>query len=111
VALCLWLGDNGVALSMVKRAQYSNRYQTSNFEEHQQSNIWKAFLGKILKIGIHYLIDYLINLFNQVVCSRFAWSHHSVHPIYKSSSTKDPKNYPAIMVGHTLSKLYATVNV
>jgi hypothetical protein len=24
VALCLWLGDNGVALSMVKRAQYSN---------------------------------------------------------------------------------------
>jgi len=24
VDLCLWLGDNGVALSMVKRAQYSN---------------------------------------------------------------------------------------
>jgi hypothetical protein len=24
VALCLWLGDNGVALSMVKQAQHSN---------------------------------------------------------------------------------------
>jgi hypothetical protein len=24
VGLCLWLGDNGVALFMVKRAQYSN---------------------------------------------------------------------------------------
>jgi hypothetical protein len=25
VALCLWMGGNGVALPMVKRAHYSNR--------------------------------------------------------------------------------------
>jgi hypothetical protein len=34
VALCLWLGDNGVALSMVKRAHqhYSNNYEQFPFK-------------------------------------------------------------------------------
>ena len=27
-ALCLWLGENGVALSMVKQEQYSNHHHT-----------------------------------------------------------------------------------
>jgi hypothetical protein len=35
VALCLWLGDNDLTLSMVKRAQYSNRSQsTSEVMQH-----------------------------------------------------------------------------
>jgi hypothetical protein len=35
VALCLWLGDNGVALSMVKRAQHSNKDQREIIHAHE----------------------------------------------------------------------------
>jgi hypothetical protein len=34
---------------------------------------------------------------------------HIIHPIRKSTSSVDPNNYRIIMVGHTFSKLYATV--
>ena len=42
LALCLWLGDNGVALSKVKRARqhYSNRLWAHTI--FGQSNHWKV---------------------------------------------------------------------
>ena len=50
-------------------------------------------------------------LFNHVVREGFppVWSHHIIYPIHKSGATFDPNNYRTIMVGHTFSKLYATV--
>jgi hypothetical protein len=38
-----------------------------------------------------------------------AWSHHIIHLIHKSTPNSNPNNYRTIMVGHTFSKLYATV--
>lgn len=57
------------------------------------------------------LVSYLVGLFNHVVrtCFPFAWSHHTIHLIHKSGPRSDPNNYRMIMVGHTFSKLYATI--
>ncbi|KAH9310215.1 hypothetical protein KI387_038126, partial [Taxus chinensis] len=71
----------------------------------------EGFQAEFFKHGLDTLNSYLVDLFNQVVCTGFpkSWSHHIIHPIHKSGPTSDPNNYRMIMVGHTFSKLYATV--
>jgi hypothetical protein len=65
--------------------------------------------GSKKKQGLHAMDNHLADLFNHAVCMSFpqSWSHHIIHPIHKSSSSTDPNNYRTIMVGHTLSKIYA----
>jgi hypothetical protein len=65
----------------------------------------------LLKHGVNSLKSYIVDLFNQVVCSGFPPSRtqHIIHLIHKSESSYDPNNYRTIMVGHTFSKLYATI--
>jgi hypothetical protein len=50
-------------------------------------------------------------MFNHVVHTGFpqSWLHHTIHPIHKSGSSVDPNNYGTILVGHTLSKIYAMI--
>jgi hypothetical protein len=71
----------------------------------------EGFQVKIFKQGLHATDNHLVGLFNHVVYTGFppSWSHHIIHPIRKSSSSMDPKNYRTIRLGHTFSKLYATV--
>jgi hypothetical protein len=67
--------------------------------------------AEFLKQGIRSLESYIVDLFNQVVCSGFplSWTRHIIHPIHKFGSSSDPNNYRTIMVGHKFSKLYATI--
>jgi hypothetical protein len=67
--------------------------------------------AEFIKHGVRSLESYIVDLFNQVVCSGFpiAWARHIIHPIHKSRSNSNPNNYCTITVGHTFSKLYATV--
>jgi hypothetical protein len=71
----------------------------------------EGFQAEFFKHGLHALVSHLVDLFNHVVRTGFpsAWSHHIIHPIHKSGPSSDPNNYRTIMVGHTFSKLYATV--
>jgi len=74
----------------------------------------EGFQVALLKHGLHAMHSHLANLFNHLVCMGFPlsnkpWSHHTIHLIHKSSSSMDPNNYRTIMVGHTISKLYATI--
>ena len=70
----------------------------------------EGFQEEFFKHGLHPLVGYLVDLFNQVVRDGFpdSWTHHIIYPIHKSGPTSDPNNYRTIMVGHTFSKLYAT---
>lgn len=70
-----------------------------------------GFQVEFFKHGLHALVSRLVDLFNHVVHTSFpsAWSHHIIHPIHKSGSNSEPNNYRTIMVGHTISKLYAAV--
>jgi hypothetical protein len=71
----------------------------------------EGFQAEFFKHGLRALVSHLVDLFNHVVRTGFpsAWSHHIIHPIHKSGPSSDPNNYRTIMVGHTFSKLYATV--
>ena len=71
----------------------------------------EGYQAEFFKHGLQVLVSYLADLFNHVVHDGFpsVWSHHIIHPIHKSGATSDPNNYRTIMVGHTFSKLYATV--
>jgi hypothetical protein len=71
----------------------------------------ECYQAEYFKHSPHTLVSYLADLFNHVVREGFppAWSHHIIHPIHKSGSSSNPNNYRTIMVGHTFSKLYATV--
>jgi hypothetical protein len=71
----------------------------------------EGFQVELFKQSLQTMDNHLANLFNHVVCTAFpqSWSHHTIHPIHKSSSNVDPNNYKTIMVGHMFSKLYATV--
>jgi hypothetical protein len=71
----------------------------------------KGFQVEFFTDDLRALASHLANLFNHVVYIGFpsAWPHHIIHPIHKSGSNSNPNNYRMIMVGHTFSKLYATV--
>jgi hypothetical protein len=71
----------------------------------------EGFQAEFFKHGLRALVSHLVDLFNHVVRTGFpsAWSHHIIHPIHKSGPSSDPNNYRTIMVGHTFSKLYATI--
>jgi hypothetical protein len=71
----------------------------------------EGFQAEFFKHGLCALVSYVAYLFNHVVRTGFpsSWSHHIIHPIHKSGPSRDPNNYRTIMVGHTFSKLYATV--
>jgi hypothetical protein len=71
----------------------------------------EGFQAELFKQGLHAMDNHLANLFNHVVRTGFpqSWSHHTIHLIHKSGSSVDPNNYRTIMVGHTFSKLYATI--
>ena len=68
-----------------------------------------SFQEDSFKHGLHALVPYMVDLFNHVVCIGFpsTWSQQIIHPTHKSGPNLDHKNYSNIMVGHTLSKLYA----
>ena len=68
------------------------------------------FQIEIVKQGRPTLLDYVIDLFNHVVCIGFsqAWFHHTIHLIQKLGVRFDLNQYRTIMVGHTLFKLYVT---
>jgi hypothetical protein len=76
-----------------------------------KANNEEGFQAKFFKHSLRALVSHLVDLFNHVVHTSFpsAWSHHIIHPIHKSGPSSDPNNYRMIMVGHTFSKLYATV--
>jgi hypothetical protein len=67
--------------------------------------------AEFLMHGIRSLDSHIADLFNHVVCSGFphSWTRHIIHPIHKLGNSSDPNNYRTIMVGHTFSKLYATI--
>ena len=71
----------------------------------------EGYQAEFFKHGLRVLVSYLVDLFNHVVREGFppVWSHHITHLIHKSGATSDPNNYRTIMVGHTFSKLYATI--
>lgn len=70
----------------------------------------EGFQAEFLNNGIHPLVQYITDLFHHVVCLGFppTWSHYTIHFIHKSGSSADLNHYRTIMVGNTLSKLYAT---
>eukprot|EP01018_Ginkgo_biloba_P024385 Gb_38872 [translate_table: standard] len=67
--------------------------------------------SEFLKYAASTLCFPIANLFNEVIIHGFppSWSSHLIHPIYKLGDPLDPNNYRTIMIGHTLSKLYATI--
>ena len=71
----------------------------------------EGYQAKFFKHCLCALVSYFADLFNHVVHEGFplVWSHHIIYPIHKAGSTSNPHNYKTIMVGHTFSKLYATV--
>lgn len=71
----------------------------------------EGYQAEFFKHNFCALVSYLVDLFNHVVREGFppTWSQHIIHPIHKSGSNSNPNNYRMIMVGHTFSKLYATV--
>ena len=71
----------------------------------------EGYQAEFFKHGFRVLVSYLVDLFKHVVREGFppTWAHHIIHPIHKSGSSSNPNNYRTIMVGHTFSKLYATV--
>jgi hypothetical protein len=70
-----------------------------------------GFYAKFFKHGLHASDNHMVNLFNHVVRTSFpqTWSHHTIHPIHKSSPDTYSNNYTMTMVGHTFLKLYATI--
>lgn len=71
----------------------------------------EGYQAKFFKHGLRPQVSYLVDLFNHVVREGYppVWSHHIIYLIHKSGPTSDPNSYKTIMVGHTFSKLYATV--
>jgi hypothetical protein len=71
----------------------------------------EGFQAEFFEHGLHALVSHLDDLFNHVFRTGFpfAWLHRIIHLIHKSGPNSDPNNYKTIMVGHTFSKLYATV--
>lgn len=71
----------------------------------------EGYQVEFFKHGFCALVSYSVDLFNHIVREGFplAWSHHIIHSIHISGCNSNPNNYRLIMVGHTFSKLYATV--
>ena len=71
----------------------------------------EGYQAEFFMYGLRVLVSYLVDLFNHVVREGFpsVWSHHIIHPIHKLGAISEPNNYRTIMVGHTFSKLYATI--
>ncbi|WP_139158394.1 reverse transcriptase family protein, partial [Enterobacter cloacae complex sp. GF14B] len=57
------------------------------------------------------LSEVLARLFNRVMCEGLpeCWKLSTIVPIFKSGDPRIPGNYRTIMVGHTLTRLYASI--
>jgi hypothetical protein len=65
---------------------------------------------EFLKYGILSFDLYFGDLFSHVVSCFFeAWSHHIIHPIFKSGDSLYPNNYRTIMFLHNSANLYIVV--
>ena len=53
----------------------------------------------------------LARLFNRVMCGGLpeSWSLSTIVLIFKARDPIEPRNYRTIMVGHTLTRLYASI--
>ena len=71
----------------------------------------EGYQAEFSKHGLCALVSYLVDLFNHVAREGFCpvWRHPIIDLIHNQGSTCDANNYRTIMVGHTFSKLYATV--
>ena len=66
---------------------------------------------KFIAYGIQTMGPILANLFNEAVCYEFPKSQtlNTITPIHKARDPMDLKNYKTIMIGHVMSKIYASV--
>ena len=57
------------------------------------------------------LSEVLARLFNRVMCEGLpeSWRLSTIVPIFKAGDPMEPGNYRTIMVGHTLTRLYASI--
>lgn len=66
---------------------------------------------KFVAYVIKTLAPILATLFNEAVCHGFprAWTLNTITPIHKAGDPMNPGNYMTIMIGHVMSKIYASV--
>lgn len=57
------------------------------------------------------LAPFQVHIFNRALCEGFlaAWRENTIVPILKSEAPMDLGNYRAIMISHTLAKMYASI--
>ena len=88
---------------MVKKA--IDRMKTGRTYDHE---------GLVAEHLIHardFLAEMLARLFNRVMCEGLpdSWRLSTIVPIFKVGDPTEPGNYRTIMVGHTLTRLYASI--
>ena len=70
--------------------------------------------GLVVEHFIHardLLAELLALMFNRAMCEGLpeTWSLSTIVPIFKARDPMEPGNYRTIMIGHTLTRLYASI--